>query len=235
MQLFILFKFPILLLLLLPTFSADTTWPKVIDPLMTVRRSYHSQLQTSTTSSVDEKECVECNQNKVVVNDQNPILTELRVEYVKQQILKKLRLSKPPNVSISLSTLPKPLINGNVLELRPGAPLEPEKSAESFYGKTDQIVVFPYEGIGDTKKCLQSSNHLTGFNPAACFTFYLPNEMQFVDVTSAQLWFYKEYDENDDLNQTFVLSELDHWDKGERFEKNTMVAIFDTDIGGKLN
>ncbi|KAF7384624.1 hypothetical protein HZH68_014236 [Vespula germanica] len=146
MQLFILFKFPILLLLLLPTFSADTTWPKVIDPLMTIRRSYHSQLQTSTTSSVDEKECVECNQNKVVVNDQNPILTELRVEYVKQQILKKLRLSKPPNVSISLSTLPKPLINGNVLELRPGAPLEPEKSAESFYGKTDQIVVFPYEG-----------------------------------------------------------------------------------------
>ncbi|XP_035740866.1 growth/differentiation factor 8-like [Vespa mandarinia] len=231
MQLVIMFTIPILILLYIPKFSADTTWPKVIDPLMTVRRSYHSQFPTSTTSTVDEKECVECNQNKVVVNDQNPILTELRVEYVKQQILKKLRLSKPPNVSISLSTLPKPLINGNVLELRPGAPLEPEKSAESFYGKTDQIVVFPYEGIGDSKKCRQSSNHLTGFNPAACFTFYLPNEMQFVDVTSAQLWFYKEYDENDDLNQTFVLSELDHWDKGESFEKNTMMAILDTDIG----
>lgn len=151
MQLVISFTLAIIILLFIPTFSADTTWPKVIDPLMTVRRSYHSQHQTSISSSsssskVDEKECVECNQNKVVVNDQNPILTELRVEYVKQQILKKLRLSKPPNVSISLSTLPKPLINGNVLELRPGAPLEPEKSAESFYGKTDQIVVFPYEG-----------------------------------------------------------------------------------------
>lgn len=45
-----------------------------------------------------------------------------------------------------LSTLPKPLINGRVLELQPGAPLEPEKSADSFYGKTDQIVVFPNEG-----------------------------------------------------------------------------------------
>lgn len=151
MQLVNPFTFTTIILFFIPTFSADTTWPKVIDPLMTVRRSYHSQHQTSTSSSsssskVDEKECVECNQNKVVVNDQNPILTELRVEYVKQQILKKLRLSKPPNVSISLSTLPKPLINGNVLELRPGAPLEPEKSAESFYGKTDQIVVFPYEG-----------------------------------------------------------------------------------------
>lgn len=88
-------------------------------------------------------------------------------------------------------------------------------------------------GIANSKQCQQTSNHLTGFNPAACFTFYLPNEMQFVDVTSAQLWFYKEYDENDDLNQTFVLSELDHWDLSGNFEKNMIMAIFETDIGGK--
>lgn len=227
------------LLYLLPTLSIGTDWPKVSNPLMTVWKSLYPQpTQTTTTSSVEPNVagvggggCLDCTQNKVVVNDQNPIQTVLRVEYVKQQILKKLRLSKPPDVSISLSTLPKPLINGNVLELRPGSPLEPEKSAESFYGKTDQIVVFPNEGIADSKKCRQSSNHLTGFSPAACFTFYLSNEMQYVDVTSAELWFYKEYDENDDLNQTFVLSELDHWDKGERFEKNTMMAIFNTDIG----
>jgi len=58
--------------------------------------------------------------------------------------------------------------------------------------------------------------------------------MQYVDVTSAQLWFYKEWDENDDeLNQTFVLSELDHWDLGGSFEKNTVMAILETDIGGE--
>lgn len=57
--------------------------------------------------------------------------------------------------------------------------------------------------------------------------------MQFVDVTSAQLWFYKDYDENDYLNQTFVLSELDHWDLSGNFEKNTIMAIFETDIGGR--
>lgn len=51
-------------------------------------------------------------------------------------------------------------------------------------------------------------------------------------MTSAQLWFYKEFDENDDLNQTFVLSELDHWDLDRHFEKNTVLAIFETDIGG---
>lgn len=96
---------------------------------------------------VNEKknDCPGCAQNRIVI-DHDPLLTELRVEYVKQQILKKLRLSKPPEVSMPLSTLPKPLINGNVLELRPGAPLEPEKPAESFYGKTDQVVVFPKQG-----------------------------------------------------------------------------------------
>lgn len=226
----------ILLPLLLPLLFAapvEGSWPKVSNPLMSVWRSLYPLAEEPTKSSRerDEKECVDCAQNKIAATDHETLLNEFRVEYVKQQILKKLRLSKPPAVSISLSTLPKPLINGNVLELRPGAPLEPEKSAESFYGKTDQIVVFPNEGIADSKKCRQSSNHVTGFSPAACFTFYLPNEMQFVDVTSAHFWFYKEYDENDDLNQTFVLSELDHWDKGERFEKNTMMAIFETDIG----
>lgn len=212
-------------------------WSKVENPLSSVWRSFYSQATasgssgSSQSSSLEEEDCTECAHNKISLLANDPILTEFRVEYVKQQILKKLRLSKPPEISMPLSTLPKPLINGRVLELRPGAPLEPEKSIDSFYGKTDQIVVFPNEGVADSKKCRHSSNHLTGFNPAACFTFYLPNEMQFLDVTSAQLWFYKEYDENDDLNQTFVLSELDHWDLDGNFEKNTMVAIFETDIG----
>ncbi|XP_076303523.1 activin beta chain dawdle [Lasioglossum baleicum] len=215
----------------------EALWSKVENPLSSVWRSFYSQPTASDSSgsshssSLEEEGCTECAHNKISLLASDPILTEFRVEYVKQQILKKLRLSKPPEISMPLSTLPKPLINGRVLELRPGAPLEPEKSIDSFYGKTDQIVVFPNEGVADSKKCRHSSNHLTGFNPAACFTFYLPNEMQFLDVTSAQLWFYKEYDENDDLNQTFVLSELDHWDLDGNFEKNTMVAIFETDIG----
>lgn len=213
--------------------QVEIIFPKLASPLFSAWNfnSHSTASSSSSTSSssqappFQEEDCAGCTQNKISLLATDPILTELRVEYVKQQILKKLRLSRPPEISMPLSTLPKPLINGRVLELRPGSPLEPEKSAaDSFYGKTDQIVVFPNEGIAD-------SNHLTGFNPAACFIFYLPNEMQFVDVTSAQLWFYKEYDENDDLNQTFVLSELDHWDLDENFEKNTIMAIFETDIG----
>ncbi|CAL7937301.1 unnamed protein product [Xylocopa violacea] len=223
----------LLLSLLAPGDQVEIIFPKVANPLFS-GWNFHSRSTDSGSASppatsssqapVLDEDCAGCTQNKISLLATDPILTELRVEYVKQQILKKLRLSRPPEISMPLSTLPKPLINGRVLELRPGSPLEPEKSADSFYGKTDQIVVFPNEGIAD-------SNHLTGFNPAACFIFYLPNEMQFVDVTSAQLWFYKEYDENDDLNQTFVLSELDHWDLDENFEKNTIMAIFETDIG----
>ncbi|XP_033215553.1 growth/differentiation factor 8 [Belonocnema kinseyi] len=212
-----------LLILLAGLVCIEGSWPGMSNPLKTVWSSLYPD-------DTDDRDCSGCAQNKIQVIEQDPILTELRVEYVKQQILKKLRLSKPPEVSLSLSTLPKPLINGHVLELRPGEPLEPEKPAESFYGKTDQVVVFPNEGEADLIKCRQTSNHVTGFNPAACFTFYLPNEMQFVSVTSAELWFYKEQDANDNFNQTFVLSELDHWDQSGSFEKNTIMAILETSI-----
>ncbi|XP_011648310.1 growth/differentiation factor 8 [Pogonomyrmex barbatus] len=212
-----------LVILLVSNIGAN--WSEMTNPLMRVWYTFlpHSSSESSTNK---KNECVNCAENKVNVIDPDPFLTELRVEYVKQQILKKLRLSKPPEVSMPLSTLPKPLINGNVLRS------ELERPAENFYGKTNQIVVFPNEGVADSTKCRQSSNHITRFNPAACFTFYLPNEMLHVDVTSAEIWFYKEQVKNADyLNQTFVLSELDHWDLGGSFEKNTVIAIFETDIG----
>lgn len=123
-------------------------WSEVANPLMRVWYKFLPHAPESSESPASKAvECVGCAQNKVTVREikHDPFLTELRVEYVKQQILKKLRLSKPPEVSMPLSTLPKPLIS-NVLELRPGAPPEPERPAENFYGKTDQIVVFPNEG-----------------------------------------------------------------------------------------
>lgn len=129
-----------LLILLAGLVCIEGSWPGMANPLKTVWSTLYPD------NDSDDSDCSGCAQNKIQIIEQDPILTELRVEYVKQQILKKLRLSKPPEVSLSLSTLPKPLINGHVLELRPGEPLEPEKPAESFYGKTDQVVVFPNEG-----------------------------------------------------------------------------------------
>lgn len=147
-------KWPILSILALTIASFTVEGFTLIEPLKSVWSSFYPDKPTTeksverdTRESIKEHHvCPSCVKNRIVSDGVDQMLNEIRVEYVKQQILKKLRLSKPPDVSISISTLPKPLINGHVLELRPGEPLEPEKQAESFYGKTDQIVVFPNEG-----------------------------------------------------------------------------------------
>lgn len=128
--------------------DTSSSWSSMTNPLKTMWLSLYSATEPSTakTSDTTTIECSGCAQNRVNEVDPDPILTELRVEYVKQQILRKLRLEKPPEVSLTISTLPKPLINGHVLDLKPGEPLEPQIPAESFYGKTNQIVVFPNEG-----------------------------------------------------------------------------------------
>ncbi|XP_012252428.2 inhibin beta A chain [Athalia rosae] len=212
----------LLLIVLLSVTSIEDTISGSSNPL----RMVWSALYPDTKDR--EEECTGCAQNRISSND--PSLTELRVEYVKQQILKKLRLSKPPEVSLSISTLPKPLINGHILELSPGIPTGPEKQVESFYGKTDQIVVFPKEDMEDLESCRLHTNHLSGINAADCFTFVLSHEMQFVGVTSAELWFYKESDNNDIVHQTFVISEVDHWDVGRSFQKNSIMTIFETSV-----
>ncbi|KAJ9579092.1 hypothetical protein L9F63_024798, partial [Diploptera punctata] len=123
-------------------------------------------------------------------------VTALRIEMIKQQILKKLRLKVPPSVSMPLSTLPKPLANGTII--RNSGIVETSRNLDDFYGTTDQVIIFPQE---DGKKC----------EPASCFTFRLPAELQSEDVTMAELWLYKERDETNSENQTLMLSEDANW------------------------
>jgi hypothetical protein len=72
-------------------------------------------------------------------------ITVLRIELIKQQILKKLRLKEPPSISMPLSTLPKPLSNGTILHK--SNKLESSRDVEDFYGTTDQVILFPQEGM----------------------------------------------------------------------------------------
>jgi hypothetical protein len=72
-------------------------------------------------------------------------ITVLRIELIKQQILKKLRLKEPPSISMPLSTLPKPLSNGTVLHK--SNKLESSRDVEDFYGTADQVILFPQEGM----------------------------------------------------------------------------------------
>lgn len=86
-------------------------------------------------------------------------------------------------------------------------------------------------GVIDSLKCPSPTNQTKG--SAACFTFHLPNDMQFVNVTSAQFWFYKEYDANDGFNQTFELYDLDHWDRLGSFHKETPFSLIETNVGSE--
>lgn len=69
-------------------------------------------------------------------------LTKLRIEYIKQQILKKLRLKEKPSITFPIAGLPKPVVEDERLFPRNQENLE----NDHYYGKTTQAIIFPYEG-----------------------------------------------------------------------------------------
>lgn len=70
-------------------------------------------------------------------------LTNLRIEYVKNQILQKLRLTERPQVSAS--NIPKPVAEGATIH-QENAQEQIKRAPDEFYGKTTQKIVFPKLG-----------------------------------------------------------------------------------------
>lgn len=69
--------------------------------------------------------------------------TKIRIEYIKNQILKKLRLKEKPTVAFG--NLPKPVKEYE--NLLPDQDMNLQSSySDDFYGKTTQAIIFPYEG-----------------------------------------------------------------------------------------
>lgn len=67
-------------------------------------------------------------------------LTKLRIEYVKNQILKKLRLTERPNVSAT--NLPRPIAEGSMINDEDEEEQQQNKAFEQFYAKTTQKIIF---------------------------------------------------------------------------------------------
>lgn len=61
----------------------------------------------------------------------------------------------------------------------------------------------------------------------------LSSDIQASDVSSAELWFHKLGDKCDGHNQTFIISEITHWDLNRSFQKMKTIAIKETDLSGK--
>ncbi|XP_018900941.2 inhibin beta C chain [Bemisia tabaci] len=108
-------------------------------------------------------------------------LASSRVEYIKQQILKKLRLKEPPLVKRRAS------VPAHAFQTQP-PPDRPEDEFEDdgddFYGKTGRIVLFP----------LQEENECPSFGANGtstdCSTYELPGQAVDEHVVSAVLWIH---------------------------------------------
>jgi hypothetical protein len=81
--------------------------------------------------------------------------------------------------------------------------------------------------VSDPVRCTPAS-----FNLAACLTFKLPAELQAEDVTTVEFWLYKERDQRDSNNQTFVVSEVAHRDLNQSIQKSKHLANHETDVKG---
>ncbi|XP_018322728.1 inhibin beta A chain [Agrilus planipennis] len=156
-------------------------------------------------------------QHKYTITEEQ--LTAIRIEYIKNQILRKLRLKHKP--SVSKAFLPKLVIESNSI-----LPKVQDDSSnlyfDDFYGKTTQAVVFPYE---DEAKCVRKVQY-----PSACLPFVLPKDVHASEVSTAELWVYKKADSEDIHNQTFIVSEIAHWDAKKSFQKTTPIYINQTTV-----
>lgn len=88
--------------------------------------------------SLGEMLCANCANGDLTVDE----LTEARIEIVKQQILKKLRLEKKPELAIPVNSLPMPVAQGQTFS----SGTEKPNDSDEYYGRTEQKIIFPVEG-----------------------------------------------------------------------------------------
>ncbi|CAG9759828.1 unnamed protein product [Ceutorhynchus assimilis] len=173
-----------------------------------------TEIPQENSVDVDDAE-IEDETESVGVSEQE--FTALRIEYIKNQILKKLRLKEKPQ--ITMADLPIPVKEYE--NLLPDQDMNQlSRYDDDFYGKTTQAIVLPYE---DEARCLRKVHY-----PSACLPFQMPNDIHSTDVSTAQLWFHKKPDIMDSHNQTFIISEVAHWDTNKSFQKTNPIAIQDT-------
>ncbi|KAL1481304.1 hypothetical protein MTO96_015740 [Rhipicephalus appendiculatus] len=133
--------------------------------------------------------CDDCAARKLAEQANSAEYRYARIELIKQQILKKLRLKEPPNVRRPRSVLPSVLADKDLLPA-PATPAADDernsRSRDDFYGTMQTAVIFPHN---DSNECVSRSPHL-----GSCFVFHLSNELTRRSVAHAELWVFKDLD-----------------------------------------
>lgn len=106
------------------------------------RNEIHSQIITYLDRT-EHSYCPGCSSIKAEIDDIE--LAELRVEFIKQQILKKLKLKEVPRVSPPVNKLPIPILTRNMYRAAARKSLHDQDFQEDddFFGKTNQVILFP--------------------------------------------------------------------------------------------
>lgn len=101
----------------------------------------HQQHQQHKRDRKVQSNCPKCKNELLMTEDE---LTELRIEYVKKQILKKLKLKERPQVS--LGNIPRPVAEGATIQLDDSDDIQ-SRVSEEFYARTTQKIIFPQLGM----------------------------------------------------------------------------------------
>jgi len=176
---------------------------------------FSDDYENSVEKVAAKKGCKTC-QNGVKMSEEE--LTALRIEFVKNQILKKLRLTERPTVSVE--DLPRPVTE----HLLPMPEVDNKnRQSEDYYAKTTKKFIFLQEA---SEQCVG----LDVNEPHTCLKFQIPADVEKEDVHSATLWVYKRADPIESISHTFEVSDVTHWDKERHFFKAKPIAITNTEI-----
>lgn len=172
----------------------------------------HGHHHSGSSEHSNEESCPMCEAARRNARVDDETLRALRVEIVKRQILKKLRLDEPPkmdNVPRGHNTVLPPIALGNHPVLSNSIRDDNDDDVdnldlEDFYGKTEQIIVLPQDELSN---CATWSNRARA-EAASCFLFNLPKEVRSnqIEIGSAELWVFKLSDADTEAGTPALLS-----------------------------
>ncbi|XP_017024076.1 growth/differentiation factor 8 [Drosophila kikkawai] len=150
----------------------------VVPPMVNEAELMEKNITISVKSSGGGGGCPKCESSRQVEHITEEQLTHLRIEFVKQQILEKLRLKESPNVSAV--ELPKPIFDG--VSLSHPDDSSKKKELDDYYARTSKKFIL-------LKREEVECNRLSG-KPSMCFSFKIDDAEGF-DVSTAVLWLFK--------------------------------------------
>ncbi|XP_073821923.1 activin beta chain dawdle [Musca autumnalis] len=191
--------------------------------------STNSRSESKNSKSVDIR-CPKCEHNhqkeEQLVTEEE--LTRLRIEYVKQQILDKLRLTEMPN--IPAVNLPKPILEGATIQTEDED--TSKKDLDDYYARASKKVIFL-----DVEQKLCSK---LGSQQSMCFSFKLDDaDADIYDFSTAVLWLFKtrhpiesnsNYNNTSRNQQKIVISEVQQESISNRIPSVKTIAVQSIDV-----